>query len=100
MQETQNYQNHARYYPLVHYVITPILFFNLFWQIVRLSQEQSWDRAENLRIAVVLMLLSLAARIQTLKAQNRVIRLEEFLRYKEILPADLAAQAMKLKPVR
>jgi hypothetical protein len=98
MQETQNYQNHARYYPLVHYVITPILFFNLFWQIIRLSQERTWDRAENLLIAVALMLMSLAARIQALKAQNRVIRLEEFLRYKDILPTDLAAQAMRLKP--
>ena len=93
MAETQNYQNHVRWYPLVHFIITPLLFLNIIWQIVRLFQEPSWDRAENLLLAVAIMLLSLAARIQTLAVQNRVIRLEESLRYKEILPPDLALQA-------
>jgi hypothetical protein len=93
MTETQNYQNHVRWYPLAHFIITPLLLLNLIWQIVRLIQEPSWDRAENLLLAVAIMLLSLAARIQTLAVQNRVIRLEESLRYKEILPPDLALQA-------
>ncbi len=97
MKETQNFQNHVRWYPLVHFVITPLLFINLIWQIVRLSLERSWDRAENLLVAIALMLISVAARLQALAAQNRVIRLEEYLRYKEILPADLAVQAQNLK---
>jgi len=97
MQETQNYQNHVRWYPLVHFFLTPVLTFNLIWQIVRLYQEPNWDRAESLLLAIALIALSFAARLQALKAQDRVIRLEEYLRYKEILPADLAAQAMKLK---
>jgi len=97
MKETQNFQNHVRWYPLVHFVITPLLFINLIWQIVRLSLERSWDRAENLLVAIALMLISVAARLQSLAAQNRVIRLEEYLRYKEILPADLAVQAQNLK---
>ncbi|MGI8883976.1 MAG: DUF6526 family protein [Pyrinomonadaceae bacterium] len=97
MKETQNFQNHVRWYPLVHFVITPLLFINLIWQIVRLSLERSLDRAENLLVAIALMLISVAARLQSLAAQNRVIRLEEYLRYKEILPADLAVQAQNLK---
>ena len=96
MAETQNYQNHVRWYPLVHFIITPVLLINLIWQIVRLSQEPSWDRAESLLLAVGLMLLSLAARNQALMVQNRVIRLEESLRYKEVLPPDLAFQAEQL----
>lgn len=96
MAETQNYANHVRYYPLVHFVITPILLINLIWQIVRLSQEFSWDRAENLLLAVGLMLLSLAARSQALMVQNRIIRLEESLRYHKLLPPDLALQAEQL----
>lgn len=97
MDKTQNFQNHVRWYPLVHFVITPLLLLNLIWQIVRLSMERSWDRAENLLVAIALILISLAARLQALAAQNRVIRLEEHLRYKEILPTDLAVQAMNLK---
>ena len=96
MAETQNFQNHVRYNPLVHFVITPILFINLIWQIVRLSQEFTWDRAESLLLAVGLMLLSLGARIQALTVQNRVIRLEESLRYHKLLPPDLAFQAEQL----
>jgi hypothetical protein len=97
MTETQNYSNHVRWYPLVHFFLTPILLFNFVWQIVRLYQEPNWDRAENLLLAIGLIALSLAARLQALKAQDRVIRLEELLRYKEILPPDLYEQTKNLR---
>lgn len=93
MAETQNYQNHVRWYPLVHFFLTPVLLFNFVWQVVRLYQEPNWDRAENLVLAIALIALSVAARLQALKAQDRVIRLEELLRYREVLPPDLGAQA-------
>ena len=97
MDKTQNFQNHVRWYPLVHFFLTPVLLFNLIWHSVRLFQEPNWDRAENLLVAIALLLISVAARLQALAAQNRVIRLEEYLRYKEILPMDLAVQARNLK---
>jgi hypothetical protein len=97
MTETQNYSNHVRWYPLVHFFLTPILLFNFVWQIVRLYQEPNWDRAENLLLAIGLIALSLAAWLQALKAQDRVIRLEELLRYKEILPPDLYEQTKNLR---
>ena len=97
MPEQQNYENHVRWYPLVHFVISPLLILNLFWQIFRLYQEQSFDRAENLILAIVLIMLSVAARLQALKAQDRIIRLEEKLRYQQVLPPDLAAQASGLR---
>jgi hypothetical protein len=97
MADKQTYQNHVRWYPFVHFFLTPILFFNLVWQSVRLYQEPNWDRAENVLLAIALIALSIAARLQALKAQDRVIRLEETLRFREILPADLAAQAAQLK---
>ncbi len=97
MSETQNYQNHARWFPLFHFITTPILLFNLIWQAVMLYQERSWDRAEMLVLAIGLITLSLAARIQSLKPQDRVIRLEEQLRYKALLSAALAEKASNLK---
>lgn len=97
MAETQNFQNHTRWFPLVHFVITPLLFINLIWQIVRLSQNRTWDNVNDLLIAVVLMLLSVAARVQALRAQDRVIRLEERIRYRELLPPDLYQRALNLK---
>jgi Family of unknown function (DUF6526) len=97
MSETQNYQNHTRWFPLVHFVITPLLFANLIWQIIRFSQEKTFDRAEMLVMAVVFMLMSLASRLQALRAQDRVIRLEEQLRFQRVLPSDLAQKASNLK---
>jgi hypothetical protein len=96
MAETQTYQNHTRFFPLVHFVIFPILLFNLIWQSVRLYQEPSWDRAEWVLMAIVFVAMSVAARLQALKAQDRVIRLEERLRYKELLSKDLADKASNL----
>ena len=97
MENTQNYQNHVRWFPLVHFVLFPILLFNLIWQAVRLYQEPSWDRAEFVLLSIGFILLSLAARLQALTVQNRVIRLEEQLRYKELLSDDLANKAANLK---
>lgn len=96
MTEEQNYKNHVRYFPLVHYFLTPIFTFNLIWQAVRLFQEPNWDRAENLLMAIAFIALSIAARIQALRAQDRVIRLEEALRYQKILRAELLEKAQGL----
>lgn len=97
MNETQNFQNHVRWYPLFHFVLTPILLFNFIWQAVRLYQDFTWDRAENLLMAFAFICLSVGARLQALKAQDRVIRLEEQLRYQAILSQDLLEKSKKLK---
>jgi len=86
----------VRYFPLVHFFLFPVLFFNLIWQSVRLYQEPSWDRAEMVLLAVALVAMNVAARLQALKAQDRVIRLEESLRYQRVLSPDLAFQAEQM----
>ena len=48
-------------------------------------------------MAVVFGLIGFGARAQALRAQDRVIRLEEKLRYAGILPQDLAAKAGGLR---
>jgi hypothetical protein len=96
MQKTQTYENHVRWYPLVHFVLVPILAFNVIWQSVRLYQEPNWDRAESLLMAFAFIILAVAARLQALKAQDRVIRLEETLRYTKLLPPDLVVRAAEL----
>lgn len=97
MAETQNYSNHTRWYPLVHFVITPILLVNLAWAAVCVVMEFDWFRVQYLLLSLGVALLSLAARLQALKAQDRVIRLEERLRYREVLSPELAKRANDLR---
>ena len=78
-------------------MVTPLLILNLIYQAVRLYQEPSWDRGIWVVVCIVLILMHLAARLQALTAQDRVIRLEERLRYKELLSADLAQKASGLR---
>ncbi len=96
MPEQQNYRNHVRYFPLFHFVLFPLLTLNLIYQAVRLYQEPTLDRVVLTILSLVFVGMILAARVQALKVQDRVIRLEEHLRYREILPADLASRAMEL----
>lgn len=97
MAEQQNYQNHTRWFPLFHFVITPLLLFNLIWHCVRLYQEPNWDRAEMILLAITLILIALASRVQSIRPQDRVIRLEENLRYHKVLSPELAEKALALK---
>lgn len=82
--------------PLVHFVLFPIFAFNLIWQSVRLYQEPSWDRVVMILMAFAFIGLNVAARLQALRAQDRVIRLEESLRYQRTLQGELAEKAEAL----
>lgn len=97
MREPQTYANHVRWYPLVHFVIFPLLTVLLIWSIVELVRDFSSDRIWNLLLIVGVILLSFAARLQALKAQDRLIRLEEKLRYRELFGSDLCERAASLR---
>ncbi len=97
MPKVQNYSNHVRWFPLQHFVVAPLLLIFLIYQSVRLYQEPTLDRAVMVIFAVTIILLSIAARLQSLAVQNRVIRLEERLRYRELLSPDAVARAAKLR---
>ncbi len=93
MSEEQTYNNHVRWYPLFHFVVMPILLLNFLFQAFRLYQEPGLDRAVWVVLSLGLVLLALTARLQALKAQDRVIRLEERLRSRDLLSAETAARA-------
>lgn len=96
MSETQNYKNHIRFHAPFHFVLAPLLLFHLIYQIVRLVQEPGFDRAEMVLLAVALILMQFLVRTNALRVQDRVIRLEEQLRYERFLPAGLIRQAADL----
>jgi hypothetical protein len=58
----------------------------------------SWALFFWVLLSVTLILLALSARLMALKAQDRLIRLEERLRYQQLLTSDLLAKTNALTP--
>lgn len=86
----QNFANHARFFPLFHFFVAPVTIINLFWACYRwYATGFGWDGGERVLLALGLLLGFLSARMMALTVQDRVIRLEERLRFERVLPGDL-----------
>jgi hypothetical protein len=86
----QNFANHTKIFPPFHFFVLPILFVNLGIQVYWLKEFWNTFRGIfNVLLALALLLGFLTARMFALSVQDRVIRLEERLRYQRLLPADL-----------
>ena len=88
----QNLANHTKFFPLFHFFVLPVLLVNLGIQIYWL--KELWNTFTfrsifNVLLALALIAGFLSARRFALAVQDRVIRLEERLRYQRLLPADL-----------
>jgi len=88
-ESTQNYKNHAKVVPIYHYVLAPILIFNFGAMAYHAFQQPDMYHLWAVVMAAALIMIGLFARVFALKAQDRVIRLEERMRMRELLPADL-----------
>lgn len=85
----QSYKSHRRYYPWHHYVVQPILIINLGIEIARALRDPAaygWP----VILAFGLVVFSFTSRGMALKAQDRVIRLEERLRLARLMPGEQA----------
>ncbi len=85
----QTFENHARILPVYHYVALPLLVVNLFFTLYQAVVAFSWANLVAFGLALGLILLFFLARVMALSVQDRVIRLEETLRMRALLPADL-----------
>ena len=93
----QNFANHGRYVPLFHFFVLPVLLghfgVQVYWWIhLGFIPLHIWS----VLVAAALFLGALYARMFALAVQDRVIRLEEQLRYERMLPADLQARCREL----
>ena len=88
MPEQQSFSNHAKWFPPFHFFAAPILLANLIWSFFRLKPSgYSAYSIFSVFVAAALLVTLFAARIMALKVQDRVIRLEERLRYQRLLPS-------------
>lgn len=89
---TQTYATHTKIVPLFHYVALPVLLLNILMAAWGVVQGPGLSSVWGLAVAIALFLGALFGRVFALAAQDRVIRLEERLRMRELLPADLQSR--------
>ncbi|HEX5234436.1 MAG TPA: DUF6526 family protein [Silvibacterium sp.] len=96
MTNQQTFQNHARFHPIFHFVLAPIFFANFVIAVVLLVRAPGWPTAWQVIMAIALFFLLLLVRINPLRVQDRIIRLEERLRLATILPEPLRTRIPEL----
>ena len=82
----QDYANHRKFVRGFHLVALPILLINLIYSAFVVITAFSVDSVIGVLVAVALILVAFFARIFALGAQDRVIRLEERMRLRDLLP--------------
>ncbi|HTO74127.1 MAG TPA: DUF6526 family protein [Gemmatimonadales bacterium] len=100
MPRPQSFENHTRYVPGYHYVLSTILTINLVWRIVVLVRTPSWGAAVELLLAGGFVLIFTYMRSFPIMVQSRLIRLEERLRLERLLPADLHSRIAEFTPAQ
>jgi hypothetical protein len=96
----QTYKSHARWVPAFHFFVLPVLLINVFVSATRLVRDPSGMTGWGLLVAVALFLGVFLLRGMPLRAQDRVIRLEERARLGSLLPNDLRARVDELTPAQ
>ena len=94
----QSYSNHTRWHPPFHFFLAPVLLINFILSVVQLYRHPGWERGWWVVVSAALIVVASLARINPLRVQDRLIRLEERLRMSQLLPPELARQAMNLQP--
>ncbi len=99
MSAPQSFKNHGRFDPVTHFFVFPVLIFNFFISIYLTIHHWPDYHAVHLWWIVVsaaLLVFATRTRMNDLKLQDRIIRLEETLRLISLLPANDYAHAQKL----
>jgi Family of unknown function (DUF6526) len=82
----QTYANHARFDPPFHFFVLPVVLITTIAIIVRAVREPSLWSVWLVVVAFAGMVAVFKIRLNPLKVQDRVIRLEERLRMMALLP--------------
>ena len=92
----QSYANHTRWHPPFHFFVIPVMLINVIWAIVVFVKTPDRNQGWWIVVSLALVVMALLVRTNALKAQDRIIRLEERLRYQQLLPVELTNQCGSL----
>jgi hypothetical protein len=92
----QSFANHTRWHPPFHFFVVPVMLINFIWAVVLFVKAPGWNSGWWIVVSLALLVLTFMVRVNPLKAQDRIIRLEERIRYQQVLSTALLAKASAL----
>jgi hypothetical protein len=93
---TQTYASHRRYIPAYHFFAVPVLLINVIVTAVQFERDPRLATGWTVVVALALFLAILLLRFMPLRAQDRIIRLEERTRLERLVPSDLRGRVGEL----
>ena len=90
----QSFEHHGKFVPAFHFFGIPVFLLNFGWSINHWHKLGllSFEGFVGFLVATALVVTLFNERIRMLVVQDRLIRLEERLRYERLLPADLQSR--------
>jgi hypothetical protein len=90
--------SHRRFIPMWHFFALPVLIINVFVVAVRFVRVPTGINGWSVIVALALVIGIFVSRSMPLRAQDRIIRLEEKIRFEKVLPTDLRGRIEELTP--
>lgn len=91
MAAPQSYKNHARFDPPMHFFVFPLLMINVgvsIYVAIHYRHEAPFLGHWTILLSLALLVLAVRSRMNDLKNQDRIIRVEERIRFAALLPAE------------
>jgi len=95
---TQNYASHRRLDPWYHFVAFGLLAFALVAALIHLFRQPGFTPLWEFLFSFGVLVLFFRVRVYALRVQDRVIRMEETLRMKALLPEAWHVRLRELSP--
>lgn len=96
MNKTQTLASHRRYIPAFHFFALPVLLINVFVVGYQFARDPRLINGWAFLVALALAVGITMSRFMPVRAQDRIIRLEERTRLERLLPSDMRGRIAEL----
>ena len=93
---SQSYGNHTRWDPLFHFFALPVIGLTVIVTIIHFAQRRTFFSGWLVIFSLAMIVVTVKARLFALKAQDRVIRLEERMRLSTLVAEPLRSRINEL----
>ena len=93
----QTFANHTRLHPPFHFFVVPVMLSNFIVSVFEFIRAPGLNSGWWIVVSLALLVLTFLVRLNSLKVQDRVIRLEEKLRYQRLLSPALLQRASAIE---